>query len=259
MKDLALDINRKEFPIGSVVYYIKMRPYELIRFGQYEVAFGIVEDHYPGTVCVQLYEPFDRREINGIPIKQFETPSKWQKLPKGWTYNTELFKLSFTKPSDKWFKEFRLDNPEHILEAIKDGSLVKVQENDHAHIETEIDKNKGWRIVRNYPFGEYHPTYESISFHEIYATYQEAKDVIDKIEAERKRQAELSDYEWSVEQIDHDLDRWARFYSIPDDIKQKYRQWLLSRDNVEDIETRVAEGGIQWKYDKNKKWMNIVI
>ena len=28
-------------------------------------------------------------------------------------------------------------------------------------------------------------------------------------------------------------------------------------DKVEDIEVRIFNGEIQWKYDKNKKWRNI--
>lgn len=38
-----------------------------------------------------------------------------------------------------------------------------------------------------------------------------------------------------------------------------YREWLLSMKNVEEIETRISLGNIQWKYEKNKKWNNIVL
>jgi len=34
---------------------------------------------------------------------------------------------------------------------------------------------------------------------------------------------------------------------------------LLSMKNVEDIETRINLGNIQWKYEKSKKWNNIVL
>lgn len=36
-------------------------------------------------------------------------------------------------------------------------------------------------------------------------------------------------------------------------------EWLLSMKNVEEIETRISLGNIQWKYEKNKKWNNIVL
>lgn len=64
-----LNINRKEHPIGSVVYFIKQRGYDK------EVSFGIVEEHYPDVICLQLYELIDTRLINGIPIKDFITPT----------------------------------------------------------------------------------------------------------------------------------------------------------------------------------------
>jgi hypothetical protein len=32
---------------------------------------------------------------------------------------------------------------------------------------------------------------------------------------------------------------------------------LLELKNVEDIETRVYDGGVQWKYWKNKRWKKL--
>ena len=34
----------------------------------------------------------------------------------------------------------------------------------------------------------------------------------------------------------------------------KYREWILGMKNVVDIETRIFDGNVQWKYWKNKKW-----
>ena len=72
--------------------------------------------------------------------------------------------------------------------------------------------------------------------------------------SEFTRQANLSDYDWSVEQIDKTLNRWKKFVDASDKEVEQYRDWLLSMDNVEDIETRISNGNIQWKYWKNKKW-----
>ena len=44
--------------------------------------------------------------------------------------------------------------------------------------------------------------------------------------------------------------------SSENEVKQ-YRDWLLGMKNVEDIEVRLSGGNIQWKYWKNKRWMNI--
>ena len=247
-----LNINPKIYPIGSVVYFIKKHGHE------WEVSYGIVEEHYVDTICLQLYELLDTRLVNRIPIKDFKTPTRWYKLPKGWSYDTKLFEITYGEyPHD--LKDYSLKNPNDILRAIKDGVLVKVQDNDHAHIRDEIDSKQGWRIRREYPAYEHHPTFTSIKYYEVYSSYYEAMKVINEHEAEFKRQSELSDYDWSVEQIDKELSHWAYMYSISVEEKQRYRDWILSLDKVEDIEIRIFKGNIQWKYWKNKRWMNIEV
>ena len=42
-----LDINPKIYPIGSVVYFIKKHGHE------WEVSYGIVEEHYVDTIWKQ--------------------------------------------------------------------------------------------------------------------------------------------------------------------------------------------------------------
>jgi hypothetical protein len=79
------------------------------------------------------------------------------------------------------------------------------------------------------------------------------KKVEDNI-AEFHRQANLSDYDWSVEQIDKTLNHWQKFHDESNEKRLEYRNWLLGMKNVEDIETRFFNGEIQWKYWKNKKW-----
>lgn len=249
-----LKINRKDLPVGSVGYFVERSnnpPYE------YQVHFGIVKVHYPGEIALQLYELVDVRLINGTPIKEFETPTRWMKLPKGWTYSTKLYDLSFGEfnhdPSD-----YNLEKPEDILKAIDNGILVKVQDNDHARIETEIDKKDGFRIVRNYPPYDFYRTYVTVRFDKVYATYEEAKKELDAINAEFERQSELSDYDWSLEQIDKDINKCVAMAYITEKQGKEYRQRLIDMGKVEDIETRVFNGGLQWKYWKKKKWQTLV-
>ena len=45
--------------------------------------------------------------------------------------------------------------------------------------------------------------------------------------------------------------------NFTDEEVKQYRDWLLAMSNVEDVETRIFSGNIQWKYWKNKKWNNI--
>ena len=91
----------------------------------------------------------------------------------------------------------------------------------------------------------------------MYFTYEEAKKEVEDNIAEFHRQANLSDYDWSVEQIDKTLNLWKRLSDSSENEVKQYRDWLLGMSNVEDIEVRLFGGNIQWKYWKNKRWMNI--
>lgn len=183
-------------------------------------------------------------------------------MPKGWTYNTKLFELEWRiDPKDeKLFDELcvRVDNPESIKKAYELGLFVKSDKIFHGNIETDITK-EGFRIIKKYPMWQHRITHVSIRPDKVYFTYQEAKTEVEAHIAEFKRQAALSNYEWSVEQIDKTLNHWKANCDATDEEVSAYREWLLSMENVEDIETRTYFDTIQWKYEKNKKWKNIVL
>ena len=255
-----LNINRKEIPIGEVAYYARENSWDHRQHGssRYSVHWGIVENHYLGEVCLQLYEPFDRRMINGIPIKEFRTPTEWQKLPKGWTYSTQLYELGWNDWKEDIAKNMpcRLDHPEDLKAAIEEGLFVKVQDNDHCEIGTEIDKH-GFRIVRSYPMGKYYPTYASVRCDRLYRTYDEAQKWIDEYEAELNRQAALSDYEWSVELIDKTIAKAKFFGYITEDQAVEAKERLLAMDDVENLHTRVGNGKIEYRYERHKRWYGL--
>lgn len=188
--------------------------------------------------------------------KDFETPSKWSKLPKNWSYDTKLFDISFS-PLPKEFKDYSIKKPDDILKAYKKGFLVKISDNDHSEICTEIDENLGWRIVRSYFNTKYKPDLISLEYHNVYKTYEEALGIVKSHELALKEQSEMSGYDWAVKEIDKNLNAWAVIYGISDKTKLKYREWLLRLDNVENVETRIYSKYIQWKYFDNKRWKNI--
>lgn len=249
-RNSELNINRQEIPIGTVVYYIKKHGHE------WRVDFGTVEEHYTSEICIQLYDFADTRLINGVPSNEFVTPTKWKKLPKGWSYNTKLFECSDIElPAIA--KTLSLSKTDDILTAIKEGILVKVQNIDYCHFCTEIDSKKGWRIIRQYPMTEHHPEYKSFIPCELFRTYEEAQKMIDIHQAELKRQANLSDLEWSIEQIDKVIDRWAITYDISTEEKAKCRERIMCIDKLENVETRVSGGMVQWKYEDKERWMTV--
>ena len=242
----------EKFPIGSIVYYVTHK---------YDVSFGVVIAHFPDEVMLQKYDVHSIRIINGTPEKEFETPSRWQKLPKGWTWNTKLLNVEYEK-SDYiqgiyQEKDLIISNPNNIKRLIDDNVLIKVNDIDYCWFETEIDTKNGWRVIRKYDIRNYYPSTVSVRFDKVYNTYAEAKKIVDDIRVEWKRQSELSDKEWSIEQIDKTLNHWQKLYKISDEEKQKYRDWIMELKNIEDVEIKIFNGYIQWKYWKNKKWNTI--
>lgn len=242
-----MNLNPKEYPIGAIVYYVKKNGHH------WHVDFGTVIEHYANTICLQLYDFYDARLIEGIPVKDFVTPTRWLKLPKDWTYDTRLFKIGFDE--SKYDDILCAKKPSSIKKAIEGGLLVKVQDNDYAKFEAEIDSKKGWRIIRKYD--EKHPTCTSIRFDQVYSSWEAAYAVCEAHIAELERQKNMTDEEWSIEQIDKVLDHWAYTCVLPDDTVEKYRDWIMKLEHLEDVEVRQLGNLIQWKYWKNKRWCNI--
>ena len=246
----------KFFP-GEVVYWHRQSG------NNHYVEYGIVDEEFSDAVCVDLLDMYEQRHVKfeGMDyfINDLESPTRWFKLPKGWSYSTKLFSLERipTKPEIGYPD---LANPEEILRLYKEGYLVKSDTIFHGIVNTQISK-EGWRLVKEYDYSPFYhrPTHTSLRKDKCYKTYEEAEADLKAYEAELKRQSELSDYDWSVELIDKDLNRWAKIYSVPEDTKLKYRDWILSMKNVEDIETRVFNKEIQWKYWKNKRWNGITL
>lgn len=249
----------KRFHPGDIVYWCGREA------GKYVVKWGMVDEQYSDAVRIEFLEAKECRYIDGVPIVEFirhQNEQKYKKLPKGWTYNTKMFDLDCVKdPEDVnlWNKlSPRIDDPESIKRAYDAGILVKAYLKFHGDIEADITK-EGYKIVCKEPMYRNYSTHTSIRPDRVYTTYQEAQDEVDANTAEFVRQSELSDYDWSVEQIDKTLARWQLTVGATDEERAAYRKWILDMEHVEDIETRVYLGNVQWKYEKNKKWNNITL
>ena len=245
-----------EFQSGDVVYWVGRRrhsPYE------YYVDYGIVDEEFSDAVCIDRLHIRDNRYINDIPYKEFPSVTKWQKLSKGWTYNTELFEMEWRNNDWAVLNTLRIDNPEDIKKALELGILVYLKDYDQTVPHSEVSNKLGWRIIKAHDDSSYVYPHVTLQKDKAFKTYTEAQAVIEAQETEWKRQSELTDEEWSIEQIDHDLQRWAKIYSKSPEEVQKVRDFLLGMDKIEDIETRVFDEDFQWKYWKNKKWRTVVL
>lgn len=246
----------KRFNKGDIVYWHHQRGYK------HKVQFGMVDEQFSDVVCIDMLEMYERRLVNGVPINKFPKQTKFKKLPKGWNYDTKLFNITYEplKPEFECFRNMNIKDPNNIKEAYDKGFLVKSDTIYGGEIDVEIT-NSGYRLIKKYPIwymsGDKKILHTSIRPDKVYSSYEEAQKEVDEINAEFERQSNLSDYDWSVEQIDKQLKRYKKITGYTDNYIQACRKWLLSLKNVEDLETRVYDGEIQWKYLQKNKWRNI--
>lgn len=250
----------KRFEHGEIVYWCHQCGHI------YSVHYGIVDEQYKFDVFIDYLEPRERRRIysdyvKGVPINEFDTEQNFHKLPKNWSYDTQLFEIKYDPLSEEEESFYmRIDDPETIKEAYDKGFLVERSKIFHGQIESEITKD-GWRIHKGYAqdwgIGR-KPNYTTAHCTKVYRTYEEAQKEVDEHIAEFKRQTSLSNYDWSVEQIDKELSRYKALYQLTDSEIKQYRDWLLSQDDVENIEVRIFGGCLEWKnWNKHKKWHGI--
>lgn len=248
------EVNNKSYPVGSLVYFIDPS-------NKQKLDWGIVSDIYSDGYCLKLYEFRDIRTIEGIPIKEYDFSQNSRKLPKGWSHNTDLIHLG---RDPKWVKimddekiTYEKDNLLHLIDI---GAFVSPDSQDSAcEVQSDITKN-GYKLTKNHDERfinkEVRPSYAIVYPFNIYPTWQEAQAVIDDYNNELKRQSELSDYDWSVEQIDRILNKYYINGHTEEECKSIH-DFLLNQKNVEDIMVRITTRGFQWKYKKNKDWITL--
>lgn len=239
---------------GQAVYFIENRGMDPV------IKFGIVSDlweergfyHY-AVDFLSIKEP---RYIKGIPFDEF-TNTEWRKIPK------ELRDKAYTiqpdvvwrlKPEERALLQTSfIDNPRDIERLYKAGLLVSKEKISTAHIEVELNRSNEYRIVKiqhewTYDYGKDKRTGVILEACKLYEAYSKAKEEKERIEAKYKAERALSDYEWSVREIDKVL------RLLHDDtLAKEYRRILLSMANVDDIEIKKIGNIIYYRYFSKKE------
>lgn len=243
----------KDFKHDDIVYWVTKDYYS-----NYYVTYGVIDCLSDSGAMIDLLSIYERRRVNGIPINEFESETKFKKLPKGWTWNTELFEITFDN-FDKWTTDdyLSLTDAENVKRLLDKGILVRTREIFDGEIQAEITK-EGYRIIKTYPmFRKTKQKSATVPYHKLYHDFKSAEKEAESLNAEIERQATLTDEEWSIEQIKHNIARYKKLYGVPDEEANKILNVLKSDKKVVDIETRISGGEFQWKYWKNKKWNTI--
>ena len=239
-----------DFHNGEIVYFLHQTAPAC-----YAILFGIVDEEFSDKVSVEVLELMECRRVNGIPIDEFDDPTP-HKLPRGWSWNTKLFELT-EDPLPDGADRIDITDPASLLDAYRRGWLVKAECIDPCSITTVITKD-GYRVVRSYGIRmelyDRHLTRVSLERKDVFRTWNDAIARRAAILSELARQSALSDDEWSMEQIEKTLLRYRLTFGVPDEIIEKCRAFLSSLPDLFDVVTRVTSKGLEWKYDKKKKW-----
>lgn len=235
---------------GMVVYFVDDVVY-----------LGVVDQPFYdlGYAYIDLLELADHRYINGVHINDFVSETEWKKLPKGWTYDTELFSVENRIPDEQFqkMKELSWTDPDDVRTALDQGILVLAKENFHGAVDAEIDRNRGFRIRKYYPhwtltYGKPNALYRRVSFSEIFRTYQEAKERIDYLKDKTERELKMTDDEWSWNEIQRTLGKTNGQY------RERCREFLEKLEDIWDVETKVVGGKVFWRrYENRTEWTRI--
>ena len=246
------ELNPKQFNIGQIVYFTN-------DIGDHW-GWGIVDDIYSDGYAIALYEPVDCRCVNGVPVAEYNFDQDYKKLPKGWDYNMDLINLSWDNHKELKKIKFNYKDIDSIQNAIDKGLIVRPSSQDRAgYPDVDITKD-GYRIVWKHdlyssdPAKRKRPDYAIVNWRYIYSSYEEAIAKVDAYNAELQRQAKLSDYDWSLEQIDKAL---SQAFCIDDEGKNKIKQWLIDNTRIEEVVIRTLGGIPEWKCEGNKRWKQL--
>lgn len=246
-------LNDRRFKRGDIVFFLNGS----------DVDWGEVAEAYDTQYGLQVYETKDTRLLNGIPISEYTFDGKYHKLPKGWTWNTPLYELSYD--ASIVFKDMNFPKTvEEIKHYIDIGAFVKPSEQGkNFQVDVEIDKN-GYRLVRKYDHrsclsdsivNRGDSDYRSIPFYNCFATYDEAADLVSQYKKEVESQGNMTDREWCLYEIRRVAERCDYSESEVDLIIN-----MFERDpKLETIEVRNSFGKLVWKYEDRKNWQEVII
>ena len=134
----------EDFEKGDVVFWAAKSA-----TSKWRVKFGVIDFLSDCGAIIDLLSVREHRFVNGVPINEFKSETKFKKLPKGWSWNTELFEMTYEEievPEE--LNDLRKVNNIEALLAM--GYLVPMKEVFDGVIEAEITK-EGYRIIKNYP------------------------------------------------------------------------------------------------------------
>lgn len=245
--------GEREYKKGDIVFFIKDQTKCLIQYGKIDTYVG------NGYYYITIYSMKECRTINDTPIKDVDFNKKY-KLPKKYSYNTELFKNGV---SPEYFdiiaymENNEVSETEKIINGIKNGMFVPVSETFLGHVSCEIfgDLFKYIRVFNN------KETSLKVNVSEIFTNIEEAVNECLKREKIIKENNEIrknwTDEEWFRYELRLILNRIKKQDAENLNNIESYFDVVMSeyeKDN--NIDVRLFDNHIQIKTEN--VWKNLI-
>ena len=265
----------KNLKKGTIVYYVTDRFRKCyadytawsVEFGVFDglSSYRISKDNVMTSQSESIVLTLERKDCRYVktltsdwtPFNEFKSETEMHKLPKNWSYDTNLFWVENRYPQQGDYLNFNIRDRKKIKQLYDEGWFVELNKNDHRHIEAEIDHDY-YKVVKKSLFYNIHqkPLFYNLPHNRIFLNYDEA----------RKKAKQLYEIEKNISLIAFhndcmdDLKEHLTFISDADR-RAKYREKILSMGEIEKFILRHVDDKILWSYRNSKplKWKEIEI
>lgn len=248
-------MGNKELNIGDVVYFIETRGYDC------DIKYGIISDIGAHKVWIDFLVRADKYGIYTDKFYPIEF-DKWYNPDHFTTYLSEIrvVRSVSTKDAER-LQSVTIDDPKGIKRLYEDGILttrdkvpqydIEVVWSDKYHTQVMFKANPlAWTLIYN----QDQRISTCIPKSEVLTTYEEALENKQFVQSLHIEGITLSDYDWSVREIEKILRRFAK------EKAEQYRKILLAMPDVEDLEVRKFDDKLQYRYfSKKTKWQDLEI
>ena len=248
----------KTFHQGDIVYIVEQG---YAPFSQYSILPGIVESQYDNGVIVHHLVIKNTETIDGIPIQEYRNQKdygKFKKLPKNWSYNSNLFESGHTEipGMNEWFST-TISDIASVKTGYEKGYLVPDCIENNLVATTDIQK-EGFRIlIREYRTIFNRPYTYLVQPENIFTTFQQAKEFEEFLNREKLFTAQLSDEDYFDYEVKNITTPYLKRYGCTGVLLEQAVSIILdffrSLSSYPEIEVR-SLSTIEWKYSKQKIW-----
>ena len=262
----------KNLKKGTIVYYVVMdRRKHYADPTAWSVEFGVFDGL--STCCISkgnvmtegIILPLECKDCRYVktltsdwtPFNEFESEIEMHKLPKNWSYDTDLFWVENRYPQQGDYLNFNIRDRKKIQQLYDEGWFVELDKNDHRHIEAEIDRDY-YKVVKKGLFYNIYqkPFVYNLSHNRIFLNYDEARKKAKQFYEIKKNISLIAFHNSCMKALEEHL-----MFISDADRRAKYRRKILSMGEIEKFVLRHVDDKILWSYRDAKpfEWKEVEI